>query len=93
MRTDLEKGASSLILKKYGQFFKIQYQELSLISKNEMWEENKSFLPIHITMSPSELIPITDIMSSDNTLITKVLSVLTSLCVEVTTLKKEAFER
>lgn len=93
MRTDMEKEAGTWILKRYGKFFKSQCQDLVNLSKDEFWEENKTFLPIQVTMTPKELIPITELVSSDNTLMTKVLSVLSSLCIEIVALKKEAFER
>ncbi|XP_073949461.1 strumpellin and WASH-interacting protein isoform X2 [Choristoneura fumiferana] len=93
MRTDLEKEAGSVLLKKYGQFFKQQYQDCISLANNEIWEENKTYLPVQVAMEPCELIPITELVSSDNTLMTKVLSVLSSLCFEVMALKKEAYER
>lgn len=93
MRTDIEKEAGSILLKKYGQFFKQQYQDCISLSNNESWEENKTYLPVQVAMESCELIPITELVSSDNTLMTKVLSVLSSLCFEVIALKKEAYER
>lgn len=93
MRSDIEKEAGTWLLKRYGQFFKTQYQDLTGPLKGDYWEENRTFLPIQVAMSSNELIQITDLVSSDNTLMTKVLSVLSSLCVEVVALKKEAFEK
>ncbi|KAJ8721539.1 hypothetical protein PYW07_002314 [Mythimna separata] len=93
MRTDIEKEAGTWLLKRYGQFFKAQYQDLASTVKGEFWEENRTYLPVQVVMTPEELIPITELVSSDNTLMTKVLSVLSSLCIEVVALKKEAFER
>ncbi|CAG9785470.1 unnamed protein product [Diatraea saccharalis] len=93
MGTDTEKEAGSYILKSYGEFFKKQHQDLVLMSRNEVWEGNKTFIPIQLYMEPSEQISITKLVSSDNTMMTKVLGVLSSLCVEVIELKKEAFER
>lgn len=93
MRTDIEKEAGTWLLKRYGQFFKSQFQDLVSTTKDEFWEENKTYLPIQVAMTTGELIPVTDLVSSDNTLMTKVLSVLTSLCTEVVALKKEAFEK
>lgn len=93
MRTDIEKEAGTWILKRYGQFFKSQCQDLVNLSKDEFWEENKTFLPIQVVMIPNELVPIPELVSSDNTLMTKVLCVLSSLCVEIVELKKEAFEK
>lgn len=93
MRADVEKEAGSTLLKKYGQFFKQQYQDCISISNNEYWEGNKTYLPVQVVMESCELIPITELVSSDNTLMTKVLSVLSSLCIEVMTLKREAYDR
>ncbi|KAM3964160.1 strumpellin and WASH-interacting protein [Aphomia sociella] len=93
MGSDTEKEAGTHILKSYGQFFKKQHQELLQVTENEKWEDNKTFMPIQVTMKPNELISVTELVSSDNTLMTKVLSVLSSLCIEVTELKKDAFER
>lgn len=92
MKSDIEKEAGTWILKRYGQFFKTQFQDLANVSNNDFWEENKTFLPIQVMMKPNELSPITELVSSDNTLMTKVLSVLSSLCIEVIALKTEAFE-
>ncbi|XP_075974333.1 strumpellin and WASH-interacting protein [Anticarsia gemmatalis] len=93
MRTDVEKEAGTWILKRYGQFFKTQCQDLVNLTKDDFWEENRTYLPIQVAMIPNELVSITELVSSDNTLMTKVLSVLSSLCIEVMALKKEAFER
>lgn len=93
MKPDSEKEATTALLKKYGQFFKTQLQDLVSISKCEMWEENKSFLPIQLIMAPTEAVPVIELVSSDNTLMTKVLSVLSSLCIEILQLKQEASER
>ncbi|KAL0880714.1 hypothetical protein ABMA27_001929 [Loxostege sticticalis] len=91
MGTDSEKEAGSYVLKSYGDFFKKQFQDLVALSDD--WDGNKTFLPIQVHMEPNEHIPVTKLVSSDNTLMTKVLGVLTSLCVEVMELKREAFER
>ncbi|CAB3223603.1 unnamed protein product [Arctia plantaginis] len=93
MKSDIEKEAGTWILKRYGQFFKTQFQDLVNVSSDDFWEENKTVLPIQVIMKPNELLPITELVSSDNTLMTKVLSVLSSLCVEVIALKTEAFEK
>lgn len=93
MGTDFEKEAGSYILKSYGEFFKKQHQDLSTLTDNGLWEENKTYLPIQVVMEPSEHISVTKLVSSDNTLMTKVLGVLSSLCVEVMELKREAYER
>ncbi|KPI92659.1 WASH complex subunit 7 [Papilio xuthus] len=93
MRSDTEKEAGAFILKNYGQFFKKQYQDHIQICGPTSLVENKTFLPIKIDMMPSEHIPIPELVVSDNTIMTKVLGVLSALCVEVSTLKKEAFER
>lgn len=93
MRTDIEKEAGTWLLKRYGQFFKAQYQDLASAVKGEFWEENRTFLPVQIVMKPNELVPISELVSSDNTYMTKVLSVLSSLCVEVVALKTEAYDK
>lgn len=93
MGTDVEKDASTNLLKKYGQFFKTQLHDLLSISDGMMWDENKAFMPIQLNYAPVEHVPVLELVSSDNTMMTKVLSVLTSLCVEVKRLKLEAFER
>ncbi|KAJ2942683.1 hypothetical protein O0L34_g11224 [Tuta absoluta] len=92
-KTDAEKEAGANVLQNYGDFFKRQYQDFSQVIYDQIWEDNKTYLPIQIAMEHRELIPITDLVSSDNTLMTKVLSVLSSLCVEIITLKQEAFEK
>ncbi|KAJ0175617.1 hypothetical protein K1T71_008776 [Dendrolimus kikuchii] len=92
MKTDTEKEAKSNILKRYGIFFKKQYQDLS-VSYDEKWEENRNYLPIQLTAGRTERIPIPQLVSSDNTMMTKVLGVFSSLCIEVMTLKKEAIEK
>lgn len=93
MKSDSEKEAGTYILKSYGQFFKKQYQDHMSICDHTLLIGNKTFLPIKVNMTPSELTQIPDLVSSDNTVMTKVLGVLCSLCVEVTNIKKEAFER
>jgi hypothetical protein len=93
MRTDTEKEAGSFMLKCYGEFFKKQHQDFILSTKNDICEDNKTFLPIQIRMGSSENVPMTKLVASDNTLMSKVLGVLSSLCVEVIELKKEAVER
>lgn len=93
MGTDFEKEAGSYILKSYGEFFKKQHHDLCTLTDNGLWNDNKTYLPIQVIMQPIEHISVTKLVSSDNTLITKVLGVLTSLCVEVVELKKEAFDR
>ncbi|XP_049868543.1 WASH complex subunit 4 [Pectinophora gossypiella] len=92
-RTDTEKEAGASILQSYGEFFKKQHQDYLLASNHDNWEENKTYLPIHVAMEHNEVTPITELVSSDNTFMTKVLSVLSSLCVEIVNLKQEAFER
>lgn len=91
--TDREKEASAALLKKYGEFFKTQLTDLINISDGVMWDENRVFMPIQLNYAPVEHAPIIELVASDNTMMTKVLSVLTSLCVEVKHLKEEAFER
>lgn len=94
MKTEAETEAGALLLKDYGQFVKIQHQDLSCINGNfQNWEENKTHLPIQVLLEPQEEISIIDLVSSDNTLMTKILGVLSSLCVEVLNLKKEAYQR
>lgn len=93
MKSDTEKEISTALLKKYGNFFKTQLQDLVSLSRCEMWDENKSFLPIQLVLAPTEAVPIIELVSSDNTLMTKVLGVLSSLCIEIIQLKQEAFER
>lgn len=93
MRSDKEKEAGACILKQYGQFFKKQYQDHLQMCGSTSLVENKTYLPIKIDMMPREHIPIPELVASDNTIMTKVLGVLSALCVEVSTLKKEAFER
>ncbi|XP_059050047.1 WASH complex subunit 4 [Achroia grisella] len=93
MGDDTEKEVGTHILRSYGEFFKKQHQELLLVTENEKWEDNKTFLTVQITRKATEIISMNELLSSDNTLITKVLSVLSSLCVEVMRLKNEAFER
>lgn len=90
MDSDLAKEAGSATLKEYGQFFKKQFLDFECLANGET---NKTFLPIQITMDPNELVPVIELVSSDNTLMTKVLGVLTSLCAEVVHLKKEAFQK
>lgn len=92
-RTDAEKEAGASLLKNYGEFFKKQYQDFQSTSGDRNWSENKTYVPIQVDMPQHELLPITYLVASDNTLMTKVLSVLSSLCVEVVTLKQEAFDR
>lgn len=92
-RTDAEKEVGASLLKNYGEFFKKQYQDFQSVFGDGHWSENKTYLPIQVDMKQQELLPITYLVSSDNTLMTKVLSVLSSLCVEVITLKQEAFNR
>lgn len=92
MRSDEEKEAGASVLKKYGDFFKRQYQDFHTVCDAE-WEENKTFLPIQVVMPQMELVRIPDLVSSDNTLMTKVLSVLSSLCSEIIALKQEAYDR
>lgn len=93
MATDVEREASTNLLKKYGQFFKTQLHELITISHGNKWDENKTFMPIQLNYASVEHVPVIDLVSSDNTMMTKVLSVLTALCVEVKHLKQEAFQR
>lgn len=93
MKHDTEKEAGTHILKSYGLFFKVQYQDLLTISHGQSWEDNKTFAAIQMFIDPQELVSVAELVSSDNTLMTKVLSVLSSLCVEVMELRKEAFER
>ncbi|CAG9113981.1 unnamed protein product [Plutella xylostella] len=93
MKSDAEKEAGSIILKEYGHFFKRQFLEYRSLTCDEPWESNKTFVPIQAVMEPHEMVSLIDLVSSDNTLMTKVLSVLSSLCVEVIELKKEAYER
>ncbi|VVC89917.1 unnamed protein product [Leptidea sinapis] len=93
MKTDLEKEAGTHILKSYGQFFKIQHQDYASILKYGPTEENKSFLPIKVDIVSREFVPVTTLVMSDNPVMTKILGSFTSLCVEISTLKTEAFER
>lgn len=93
MGTDIEKESTTLVLRKYGQFFKTQLQDLASVTRDELWNDNKSFAPIQLILEPSEKIPLIQLVSSDNTMMTKVLSVLSSLCVEIIHLKNEAYER
>lgn len=93
MRSNTETEAGTLILKKYGEFFKKQYQDYQKINENNVYEDNKTFSPIQVLISPNERITLTELVSSDNVIITKVLSVLASLCMEIKTLKIEAFNR
>lgn len=92
-RTDAEKEAGASLLRNYGEFFKKQYQDFQCLSGDRNLSANKTYLPIQVDMKQHELLPIIYLVSSDNILMTKVLSVLSSLCVEVMTLKQEAFER
>ncbi|XP_072939264.1 WASH complex subunit 4 [Epargyreus clarus] len=95
MRSDTEKEAGTYILRNYGQFFKKQYQDFMSLSGHThgILEENKTFTPIQVVMAPSEATSVTALVASDNTVMTKVLSVLSSLCVEATALKTEALEK
>ncbi|XP_068632527.1 WASH complex subunit 4 [Battus philenor] len=93
MGTDKEKVIGTSILKSYGQFFKKQYQDHLLLYDYKFLAKNKTFLPIKIEMVSSEHIAIPDLVASDNVVMTKVLGVLSSLCIEVAALKKEAYER
>lgn len=93
MKNDIEKEAGSYILRSYGEFFKKQYQDYASLLQEQSKTENKTFSPIQVVMESHELIATIDLVASDNTVITKVLSVLTSLCVEVHNLKNEAFKR
>lgn len=93
MKTDCEKAAGSIILKEYGTFFKQQLQDFHNIIQNGILENNKKYLPIQIVLEPKEIIPIIDLVSSDNKLMTKILGVFSNLCVEVSILRKEAFDR
>lgn len=93
MGTDVEKEASANLLKKYGRFFRTQLQDLLAITDGNQWDENKAYMPIQLDYAPVEHVSVIELVSSDNTMMTKVLSVLTSLCVEVKHLKLEAFER
>ncbi|XP_047508769.1 WASH complex subunit 4 [Pieris napi] len=90
---EMEKEAGTVILRSYGQFFKQQYQDYISVIQNDNSEQNKSYLPIRISLFPQELIPITELVVSDNPVMTKILSIFTSLCVEIIELKREAFER
>lgn len=90
---EIEKEAGTVVLRRYGQFFKQQYQDYMSVKQNGTSEQNKSFLPIRIHLIPQELIPITELVISDNPVMTKILSIFTSLCVEIIELKREAFER
>ncbi|XP_034827254.1 WASH complex subunit 4 [Maniola hyperantus] len=91
MRSDMDKEAGTYILKSYGDFFKKQCQDYTALLEDGN-RENKTFKPVQVVLESSEVTPVTDLVASDNAVITKVLSVLTSLCVEVNALKKEAFE-
>lgn len=93
MTNDAEKEAGSKILRCYGDFFKKQYQDYTSFLEERSKDENKSFTPIQVVMMSRELISTTDLVASDNIVITKVLGVLSSLCIEIHELKKEAFER
>ncbi|XP_013187252.1 WASH complex subunit 4 [Amyelois transitella] len=93
MKTDTEKEIGTQILKSYGQFFKKQHQDLLSLTDDSKWEENKTFLAVKTIMNPKESLSITDLVSSDNMMMTKILSVLSSLCIEITKLKEEAFTR
>ncbi|CAK1601098.1 unnamed protein product [Parnassius mnemosyne] len=93
MKSDIEKEAGTYILRSFGQFFKKQFQDHISICNHGILVENKSFIPIRVEIAPHELTPIPHLVASDNTVMSKVLGVLCSLCVEVTTLKREAFER
>lgn len=88
---EIEK-AGTLVLRSYGQFFKQQYQDNVRIIKDTC-DQNKSFLPIQIQLMPKELLPITELVISDNPVMTKILSIFTSLCIEITELNSEAFEK
>ncbi|CAH2263502.1 WASH complex subunit 4 [Pararge aegeria] len=92
MKGDKDKEAGSYILRSYGEFFKKQYQDYVSLLGDEIKEENKTFSPIKVVLESQEYVPVTDLVASDNTVITKVLSVLTSLCIEVNDLKREAFQ-
>lgn len=89
----MEKEAGTFILRSYGEFFKQQYQDYTSILDTGIKEENKTFAPVQVVMKTNELTTSLDLVASDNTVMTKILSVLTSLCVEVNKLKTEAFER
>lgn len=89
----MEKEAGTFILRSYGEFFKQQYQDYTSILDTGIKEENKTFAPVQVVMKTNELTTSLDLVASDNTVMTKILSVLTSLCVEVNELKTEAFER
>lgn len=94
MKSEPAKIAGATLLKEYGAFFARHHEELSsLVDKDLTLDENKTFLPIQVVLDQNESISIIDLVSSDNTLMTKVLGVLSSLCIEVTNLKKEAFSR
>ncbi|XP_053612308.1 WASH complex subunit 4 [Plodia interpunctella] len=93
MKTDTEKEIGTQILKSYGQFFKNQHQDLLSLTSEQKWVENKTFLAVKICVDPKETISVTELVSSDNSLMTKILSVLSSLCIEITKLKEEAFTR
>lgn len=93
MKSDMEKEAGTFILRSYGEFFKQQYQDYTSILDTGIKEENKTFAPVQVVMKTNELTTSLDLVASDNTVMTKILSVLTSLCVEVNELKTEAFER
>lgn len=92
MREDNEKEAKSNILRRYGNFFKKQYHEIFMFC-DEDWRNNRNFFVIELTANNMEYIPIPELISSDNTMMTKVLGVLTCLCNEVYILKQEAFEK
>lgn len=93
MKIEMEKEAGTLVLRSYGHFFKQQYQDYTFILKFDSYEENKSFLPIQIDLIPKERLPIIELITSDNPVMNKILSIFTSLCIEITSLKTEAIER
>ncbi|CAK1540475.1 unnamed protein product [Leptosia nina] len=89
----MEKEAGTHILKSYGNFFKQQYQDYNSMLKSNNSGLNKTFLPIQVETLPLEWVAATELVASDNPVMTKILGIFTSLCVEVTSLKKEAFEK
>ncbi|XP_045494622.1 WASH complex subunit 4 [Colias croceus] len=93
MKTDVEKEAGALVLRNYGNFFKQQYQDYASVLKCGSFDDNKSFLPIQIELAPEELLPVTELVVSDNPVMTKILGIFTSLCAEIATLKIEAFDK
>ncbi|XP_041988077.1 WASH complex subunit 4 [Aricia agestis] len=93
MKSDSEKEAGALVLKSYGEFFKKQIQDYTILLDPERLRGNKTFAPVQVNLTHKEQILINELVTSDNLLITKVLSVLASLCSEIKELKVEAFER